>query len=109
MAEYIEVRVTAGSAEEADRICGAVVGGRLAACAQVVGPIVSTYWWEGQVQRSEEWLLLLKTRAELFDELARSVRAEHSYDVPEIVAVALVDGIPDYLTWITEETSPVQR
>ncbi|GIH22188.1 hypothetical protein Aph01nite_04980 [Acrocarpospora phusangensis] len=104
MTEHIEVRVTAGSPAEAERICGAVVGARLAACAQTVGPIVSTYWWEGRVQRSEEWLLLLKTRADLFGELVRAVRAEHSYDVPEIVAVKLADGLPEYLTWITQET-----
>ncbi len=77
---------------------------RLAACAQVVGPITSTYRWEGKVEEAEEWLVLLKTTADLFDELAAGVREVHSYDVPEIIAVPVQEGSADYLAWITQET-----
>ncbi|MER7363831.1 divalent-cation tolerance protein CutA [Nonomuraea wenchangensis] len=104
MADYIEVHVTAGDRGEASRICRVVVERRLAACAQVVGPITSTYWWEGKVEEAEEWLVLLKTTVDLFDELAAGVREVHSYDVPEIIAVPVLEGSTDYLAWITQET-----
>ncbi|MEU7862092.1 divalent-cation tolerance protein CutA [Nonomuraea sp. NPDC049141] len=87
-------------------MCSAVVGRRLAATAQVVAPIVSTYWWGGEVQRADEWLLLMKTTMERFEDLAAYVQELHSYEVPEIVAVPLVAGTADYLEWIRRETSP---
>ncbi|WP_328807607.1 divalent-cation tolerance protein CutA [Nonomuraea antri] len=103
MADYIEVHVTAGDRDEAGEICRAVVGRRLAACAQVVGPIRSTYWWEGRLEEAEEWLVLLKSTSARFDELAARVREVHSYDVPEIIAVPVVAGSADYLAWIDRE------
>ncbi|MER5426608.1 divalent-cation tolerance protein CutA [Streptosporangium roseum] len=106
MHEHIEVRVTASSRDEADRICSAVVGQRLAADCQILAPIESTYWWAGEIRRSEEWLLLMKTTVERFDELARRVRELHSYEVPQIVAVPVVAGTADYLEWIRRETTP---
>ncbi|WP_214413872.1 divalent-cation tolerance protein CutA [Sphaerisporangium fuscum] len=106
MSDCVEVHATAGSREEADRICSAVVERRLAACAQVIAPIASSYSWRGEVERSDEWLLFMKTTAERFGELAACVRELHSYDVPEIVAVPLVAGTDDYLEWIRRETAP---
>ncbi|GGO28914.1 hypothetical protein GCM10010116_57970 [Microbispora rosea subsp. aerata] len=102
----IEVHVTADTRREAERIASAVVARRLAACAQVTGPIASTYWWKGDVQRTQEWLLLMKTTADRFEDLAACVRELHSYEVPEIVAVPIVQGTPDYLEWIRRETAP---
>lgn len=104
--DCVEVRVTAGSREEAERICSAAVGQRLAADCQIIAPIESVYWWAGEVQRSEELLLLMKTTVERFEELAKRVRELHSYEVPQIVAVPLVVGNTDYLDWIRRETSP---
>jgi len=104
--DCIEVRVTASSRDEADRICSAVVERRLAAGAQVVAPIESTYWWAGEVQHSGEWLLLMTTTTRRFEDLARCVRELHSYEVPQIIASALVAGTPDYLEWIRRETVP---
>ncbi|MEU7990505.1 divalent-cation tolerance protein CutA [Streptosporangium canum] len=83
-----------------------MVGQRLAADCQIIAPIESTYWWAGEIQRSEEWLLLMKTTIGRFEELARRVRELHSYEVPQIVAVALVAGTADYLEWIRRETPP---
>ncbi|MBE3012286.1 divalent-cation tolerance protein CutA [Microbispora sp. NEAU-D428] len=102
----IEVHVTSGNRQEADRIASAVVTRRLAACAQVVAPISSTYWWAGGIQQAEEWLLLMKTTADRFEDLAACVRELHSYEVPEIVAVPIVQGTLDYLEWIRRETAP---
>jgi Uncharacterized protein involved in tolerance to divalent cations len=106
MSNEVEVRVTTDNRQEADGIASAVVSRRLAACAQVVAQISSAYWWEGEVQQAEEWLLLMKTTADRFDDLAACVRELHSYEVPEIVAVPIVQGTPDYLEWIRRETAP---
>jgi periplasmic divalent cation tolerance protein len=104
LAEYIEVHSTTASREEADKICGAVVEARLAASAQVIGPIRSSYWWQGSVRRAEEYFLLMKTTRERFGELARLIRTNHSYEVPNIIAVPIVEGTEDYLGWISSET-----
>ncbi|MEV8635654.1 divalent-cation tolerance protein CutA [Streptosporangium sp. NPDC051023] len=104
--DCVEVHVIASSRGEAARICSAVVEERLAAAAQVVAPIESVYWWQGEIRRSDEWLVLMKTTLGRFEQLARRVRELHSYEVPQIVAVALVAGTADYLEWIRRETSP---
>ncbi|MEU7696498.1 divalent-cation tolerance protein CutA [Microbispora hainanensis] len=104
--DCIEVRVTTSSRVGADHLCVVIVRQRLAACAQVIAPISSTYWWGGEVQQAEEWLVLMKTTADRFDDLAACVRELHSYEVPEIVAVPIVQGTPDYLEWIRRETAP---
>jgi periplasmic divalent cation tolerance protein len=104
MSELIEVHVTSSDRDEAARIAADVVRRRLAACAQVIAPITSTYWWQGEIQQAEEWLLLMKTTSDRFEELTACVRELHSYEVPEIVAVPIVRGTPDYLQWIRRET-----
>ncbi|WP_460362171.1 divalent-cation tolerance protein CutA [Actinocorallia lasiicapitis] len=105
MGRYLEVRVTAASWEQAERIAEVVVGGRLAAGAQVSGPITSVYWWEGEVRRGEEFLVLMKTTSGRLEELVEVVRGVHSYEVPEIVAVPIEGGLGEYLGWITAETA----
>ena len=104
MPDYIEVRSTTDSREDADKICAAVVEARLAACAQVSSPIRSTYWWQGKIERADEYLLTMKTTQDKFSALAQVIRRNHSYEVPDIVAVPIVDGTEDYLAWISAET-----
>jgi periplasmic divalent cation tolerance protein len=101
---YLRVETTVGSLDEADRIAEAVVVARTAACAQVLGPITSTYRWQGAVERAEEYLVVMKTTAARYPELERQLTGLHSYDVPEIVAVPLTAGSPGYLTWVSAET-----
>ncbi len=103
----VQVAATAGSREEAERLAALLVEARLAACAQVVGPIHSTYRWQGAVETAEEWMLVAKTAAERLDALVERVRAEHSYDVPEIVATPITGGNPAYLDWVRAETAPL--
>lgn len=103
MSEHVEIQVTCGSVDEADRIADALVERRLAACVQQL-PIRSTYRWDGEVQHDDEILLLVKTRAARFDDVAAAVRELHSYDVPAITAVPIVSGSDDYLAWIDAET-----
>lgn len=102
--DYVEVHSTTDSREEAERICAVVVEARLAACAQVSGPIRSTYWWQGKIEQADEYFLMMKTTRDKFDALAKMIRDNHSYEVPDIVAVSLADGISDYLRWISAET-----
>lgn len=105
MAEHYQVNVTAASADQAEALARLVVERRLAACAQVSGPISSTYWWEGRVASSEEWLCVLKTSAARLPALLGAVREAHPYDTPEIVATAITEGDPDYLAWLDAETA----
>jgi periplasmic divalent cation tolerance protein len=101
--EHVEIQITCGSVDEADRIAEALVERRFAACVQQL-PIRSTYRWDGAIQHDEEILLLVKTRAARFDDVAATVRELHSYDVPAITAVPIAHGSDDYIAWIDAET-----
>ncbi|MDY6879444.1 MAG: divalent-cation tolerance protein CutA [Thermodesulfobacteriota bacterium] len=102
---YVVVLITAGSYEEARRVADVLVGERKAACVNIVPRVNSFFWWEGKIEEDEESLLVVKTRAELFAEVVDSVKANHSYEVPEIIALPIVGGNQEYLMWIGEETS----
>jgi periplasmic divalent cation tolerance protein len=97
--------VTAGSAEEAQRLARAIVAERLAACANVIPGMRSVYWWEGAMSEAEETVVLFKTRADRFDALADRVKALHSYDCPCVVALPVAAGLPGYLGWIEAEST----
>ena len=99
---HLVVLVTAGSADEAAAIARALVEERLAACANVVPGIRSIYRWEGAVHDDAEVLLVVKTRADRFEALARRVGELHSYDVPEVIALPVVAGSARYLAWLDE-------
>jgi periplasmic divalent cation tolerance protein len=101
---YVQVTTTTDSRPEAAELARSAVTERLAACAQLVGPIASTYWWEGEIESAEEWMVVFKTTDARFDELASLIIEGHSYDTPEIVATAVVAGSMDYLAWVSEQT-----
>jgi len=103
--EFVVVLVTAGSADEASRIGRALVEARLAACANVVGPIRSIYRWQGAIEDATEHLLLVKARAVDVPALEAEVRARHSYEVPEVLALSVRGGSAAYLAWLAESTS----
>jgi periplasmic divalent cation tolerance protein len=102
-------QVTTAVAEEAAAadLADMLVAERLAACAQVLGPMRSSYRWEGEVRVSMEWLVVAKTTEARLSALTSRVRALHSYDVPEIVTLAIAAGDPAYLRWIRDETTPL--
>jgi periplasmic divalent cation tolerance protein len=102
MTACCQVTTTVDSREAADRLAGLLVDERLAACAQVTGPITSTYRWQGRVESATEWACLLKTTLARLPALEARIRAEHPYQVPEIVAVPIVAGDPAYLAWIED-------
>ncbi len=103
MKEAIQVFTTTETKEEAQAIGRALVEKRLAACVQVVGPISSIYWWEGEVEAAEEYLCLIKASSDLYDELEAAIKAIHPYDTPEILASPVTAGNADYLRWLQEE------
>jgi periplasmic divalent cation tolerance protein len=105
MQEFIIIYVTAGSTSEASRLARALVEERLAACVNQIGPIQSVYRWESKLEESVEQLLIIKSRKELFPALEKRVRELHSYSVPEIVALPIIDGSPDYLRWLGEQVT----
>jgi periplasmic divalent cation tolerance protein len=105
MQEFIMVYVTAGSSAEASRLARALVEERLAACVSQIGPVQSVYHWDGKLEQSEEQLLMVKTKKELFTVLEKKVREMHSYSVPEIVALPIIDGSQAYLRWLEDETT----
>ena len=91
---------TAGSEEEARKIAQHLVEHKLAACVNIVPQIESIYRWQGKVESSREWLLVIKTTAARFADVQKAIRELHSYDLPECIAIAIDDGSADYLQWI---------
>lgn len=108
MPNAIVVLMTAGSREEAVRLAEMLVNSRLAACVQIMPEVESVYFWEGKVERQPETLLVIKTTKDNFDELQREVRALHSYETPEIVALLVTAASAPYLEWLstTVKASP---
>jgi periplasmic divalent cation tolerance protein len=100
--DAIMVVMTAGSREEASRLAEMLVGAHLAACVQILPEIESVYRWEGRVHREPEILLFAKTTRACFPELEREVRALHTYDTPEIIALPIALGSAPYLEWLND-------
>jgi len=93
---------TAGSEEEARTIARHLVENRLAACVNIVPQIESIYRWQGKMESSQEWLLVIKTTAERFATVRDAIRELHSYELPECIAVNIEDGSPPYLQWLAD-------
>ena len=104
LSPYRVVLITAGTAEEAAALAQVLVGERLAACVNIVGPIRSVYRWQGHVEDGAEHLLIAKTRTDLVEGLATRVKELHSYQVPEILSIPADYGWPPYLAWLSSET-----
>ena len=102
MSRYIVIFITAGSAEEAEKLGQGLVENRLTACANIVPSIRSIYVWEGKICDEKEVLLIAKSKEDLFKEIVEWVKKNHSYKVPEIIALPILSGSEDYLNWIDE-------
>jgi periplasmic divalent cation tolerance protein len=103
MSDYIQVVTTVAQKEEAQALAEAVLEQRLGACVQIVGPITSMYWWDDDIDKSTEFMCIIKSRQDKFKELEKAIKAVHSYDVPEIVALSFTTGSKDYLGWLDGE------
>ena len=102
----IVVLVTAGSAENAETIARALVEERLAACVNMIAGIRSIYRWQGAVVDDGEWLLVVKSERGRFAAIEARVRALHTYEVPEVIALEIADGSAPYLEWLLREANP---
>jgi len=102
---YVVILVTAANKQEADKIAKVLVEAKLAACVNVVDKIGSTFWWQGKIDKSNESLLIIKTKKSLFSKVAKKIKGLHSYTVPEIIALPIVAGNKQYLDWIDGSTN----
>ena len=102
--EAIVVYITAPNEEEAARIARTIVEERLAGCVNIVKGIRSIYSWQGKIEDDSEVLMIVKTQRHLFEALKRRVKELHSYTVPEIIALPVIEGSDDYLNWLKEVT-----
>lgn len=98
--DYTLIMVTTSSREEAEKIATTLLERKLIACANILGPVSSRFWWQGKIDSAEEYMIFMKTKRELFDQVADNVKQLHSYEVPEIIALPIVEGAKPYLEWI---------
>lgn len=103
--EFIIVMVSVPGLKEGTRISKAVLSARLAACVAIIPGARSMYWWKGKITRSQEAMLVAKTTKCRYQKLEKKIMELHSYEVPEIIAVPVVDGLPQYFDWINREVS----
>jgi periplasmic divalent cation tolerance protein len=109
MTDKIVVLNTCGSAEEAERLARQLVDQHLAACVSVVDRVKSFYRWKGAVSESDEWLLVIKTSRPLFARIRTLLESNHTYEVPEVIALPIVEGSTNYLNWLDGElTADIQ-
>ena len=106
MTDKVIVLSTCPSKEEAKRIAKGLVEERLAACVNIVDGVVSIYQWQGSVQEGNEVMLVVKSRRDLLERLQERLAGMHSYEVPEAIAIPVVDGLPAYLEWLDRELVP---
>jgi len=100
---YLVIFITTGSPEEAHKIAEVLIKQRKAACVNIVPGVSSLFWWQDKIESASENLLIVKTKASLLNEIIRLVIENHSYEVPEVVALPIVGGSLDYLEWIDKE------
>jgi len=104
--ENIVVLMTAANEDEAARLAKILVEARLAACVSLVPQARSFFWWEGKIEEQRETIMIAKTRREVLPQLIDTVQKNHSYSVPEIIALPIIDGASNYLNWLAAETRP---
>lgn len=101
--QHCVVYCTCPDSDSAERIARALVAEQLAACVNLLPGVASIYRWKGKIEHDNEVLLLIKTRCALLPRVIGSIRPQHPYELPEIIAVPITDGLPDYLRWIDNE------
>jgi periplasmic divalent cation tolerance protein len=101
--DFIHITTTTDKRSEAESLSIKLVEMRLAACVQILGPVQSTYWWQGELETAEEWLLIIKTKGSHFEKIEKLIKNIHSYEVPELISTPIVKGSEDYLSWLKQE------
>jgi len=105
MTDKVVILVTCGKREEAEQLAKSLLEMRLAACISITSDVTSFYWWEGKVTRDSEFLLIIKTSRPRFEMLRKEVQRLHSYSVPEIIALPIIEGSEEYLNWMDDSLS----
>jgi periplasmic divalent cation tolerance protein len=108
MTKFIQVSTTINTSNGAKRIAQDLLAKRISSCVQVVGPIDSTYRWKGKVELAKEWLCLIKARSANYRKIETAIKRIHPYKIPEIIAVPILNGNQEYLTWIRRETTVIR-
>ncbi len=98
----IVIFITSGSEEEAKKLARVLVEEKLAACVNILSGVESLYWWKGKIESSKEWMLVVKTQGKMVNKVVKRVKEIHSYEVPEVIALPIVEGNKDYLQWISD-------
>jgi periplasmic divalent cation tolerance protein len=101
LVEYIQIFTTTEKKEDAERIAEVLVENELAACIQIIGPILSIYRWKENVETVEEWMCIIKSHIELYEELEKSIKTIHPYETPEIIVLPILKGNEEYLNWVS--------
>jgi periplasmic divalent cation tolerance protein len=109
MTEYVQITTTTGKRQDAEQIASELVSRRLAGCAQITGPITSTFRWQGRVETAEEWMCMVKTTRAQLDAIQKLLDEIHPYEVPEVIATPIVDGSAAYLKWLGEQVGNLER
>jgi periplasmic divalent cation tolerance protein len=104
VAKHIVVFITIDTPANARKLADKLLAARKAACVNIITEVSSQYWWQGKIEKAAEVMLVVKTRAALFDDLIALVKQNHPYTVPEIIALPVIGGNPDYLAWLDQET-----
>ena len=100
---YVAIFITVSTRAEADKIAEVLLNERRVACTNIIPGVSSLFWWQEKLDSAQENLLIAKTKVSQLDEVVRLVKENHSYDVPEIIAVPIIGGNQDYLEWIDNE------
>jgi periplasmic divalent cation tolerance protein len=102
--QFIVVFITIDTPANAQKLADKLLTARKAVCVNIIPQVSSQYWWQGKIEKADELMLVVKTRAILLDELIALVKQNHPYSVPEIIALPIIGGNPDYLSWLDSET-----
>lgn len=102
---HIVILITAKDKKEATKIAQGLLGAKLIACANIIDGVQSLFWWQGKIDSSTEVMLVLKTKNDLFKEVSAKVKSLHSYQTPEIIALPIISGNENYLSWIDSSVS----
>ena len=101
---FVQVITTVSEKKDAERLAKYILDKRLGACVQIIGPLKSVYRWKGKIEKTLEWACLIKTRKALYKKAETAIKKIHPYEVPEIIAIPIVEGSKDYFKWLSDET-----
>ncbi|MEM9534264.1 MAG: divalent-cation tolerance protein CutA [Cyanobacteria bacterium P01_E01_bin.45] len=103
MSDFLQISTTTSTCADAEGLATLLLESRLVACAQIIGPVTSRYWWQGTLETATEWQCLFKTSRQLYVSVETQILAHHPYETPEIISVPVVEGSREYLGWLHQQ------